>query len=64
MSLFESRIARIRTDAAEIESAAMTIAELRKLNPFSTPIADLRGSARALRNAAQKLDDIASKGAE
>lgn len=63
MTLFETRIARIRSDAAEIESAATTIAEMRQLNPCSAPIADLQGSARALRMAAQKLDEIASKGA-
>lgn len=64
LSAVESRISRIRCDADEIESVVTTIAELRRLNPCSTPIADLLGSARALRSAALKLDEIANEGAK
>lgn len=62
LSVVESKISRIRQDAAEIESTVGLIAELRRLNPVSTPIVDLKIAARALRLAALKLDQIAKQG--
>lgn len=59
LSVVECKISRIRSDAAEIESSVGLISELRKLNPASTPILDLKLAARDLRLAALKLDQIA-----
>lgn len=59
LSVVECKISRIRSDAAEIESSVGLISELRKLNPASTPILDLKMAARGLRLAALKLDQIA-----
>jgi hypothetical protein len=61
LSVVESKIARIRADAADIESTVGLVAELRRVSPVSTPILDLRMAARALRLAALKLDEIAAK---
>lgn len=59
LSVIECKIKRIYQDANEIESVVGLIAELRQLSPVSTPIADIRTAARALRVAAVKLDEIA-----
>lgn len=59
LSVIECKIARIRQDASAIESTVELVAELRKLSPVCTPIADIRTAARALRVAAVKLDEIA-----
>lgn len=58
LSVVECKLIRILADATDIESAIGLVAELRKINPVSTPIADLRIAARALRLAALKLDQI------
>lgn len=59
LSVVESKIARIRQESNDIESVVSLIAELRRHSPIATPIADLQLSARALRIAALKLDEIA-----
>ena len=59
LSVVESKVTRIRHDAAEIESVVEVLAELHKLNPVNTPCADLRIAARALRLTAAKLDAMA-----
>jgi hypothetical protein len=59
LSVIECKIARIRSDAAEIGSSVGLISELRKLSPVSTPVLDLKLAARDLRLAALKLDQIA-----
>lgn len=59
LSLVESKVARIRSDASEIESAIGLLSDLRKLNPLGSPILDLKLAARNLRLAALKLDQLA-----
>lgn len=59
LSLIECRLDRMRRDAEMIESDIGLVSELRQLNPLCTPILDLRRSARSLRLAAQKLDQMA-----
>lgn len=61
-SAVESTVSRIRRDASGLHDVVSTVAELRKVNPASTPSADLRLSARELRMTAIILEQLAEAG--